>query len=62
MEVSNSQNPTIAIVTNSFSPYWRCRIDGVETTTVPADHAFWGIYIPSGAKKLVFDYRPPYMF
>ena len=60
MDVFNSQGPTVLVVTNSFSPYWRCRVDGVETTIVPADHAFWGIYIPKGAKEVVFDYRPPY--
>ena len=60
IDISKSPSPTIAVVSNSFSPYWRCQLDGSETAIVPADHAFWGIFIPAGATKLTCDYRPPY--
>ena len=51
---------SILIVTNSYSPYWRALVDGVETPLFPADHAFWGIYLPQDAKTVELLYDPPY--
>ena len=60
VEIAESREPTVLVVTNSYSPYWIGLIDGVETPVFPADHAFWGVFVPAGAKKVVFEYRPPY--
>ena len=51
---------SVLIVTNSYSPFWRALVDGVETPLFPADHAFWGIYLPRGAKTVELLYDPPY--
>ena len=51
---------SVLIVTNSYSPFWRALVDGVEAPLYPADHAFWGIYLPKGAKTAELLYDPPY--
>jgi len=51
---------SVLIGTNSYSPFWRAFVDGVETPLFPADHAFWGIYLPRGAKTVELLYDPPY--
>ena len=51
---------SVLIGTNSYSPFWRAFVDGVETPLFPADHAFWGIYLPQGAKTVELLYDPPY--
>ncbi|MBF0341446.1 MAG: YfhO family protein [Magnetococcales bacterium] len=61
LEVSaNTPGPALLLVTNSYDPYWRVTINGVAGTILPADHAFWGIRLPAGNHRLVFDYHPPY--
>ena len=60
VEIAISKNPTVLVVSNSFNPYWRCRVDGATSTLFPANHAFWGIFMPAGSQKATCDYRPPY--
>ena len=62
LDVTDSERPTLVVVTNSYSPYWHCRVDGAETPIFPADNAFWGIALPAGAKEVVFEYQAPYRF
>ena len=61
VEIAASDNPTVLVISNSFSPYWRCRIDGVDSQLFPANYAFWGLFMPAGAKKAACDYKPPYL-
>ena len=49
----------LIVVTNSFSPYWRCAAGGVNLGPFPADHAFWGIPLDRGTGTVVCLYRPP---
>ena len=50
------------VVANSYSKFWKCRIDGVETPIVPAYAVFWGVSVPAGAGRVEFSYEPPYAF
>ena len=54
------EGAAVLVVTNTYSPYWRSRVDGIETPLFPADHAFWGVYLPKTAKTVYFFYDPPY--
>lgn len=54
------QNPALLVVTNSYNPFWTCRVDGRETPLLRVDLALWGVIVPKGAKKVEFTYRPPY--
>ncbi len=47
------------VVINSFSPYWKARVDGVETPIYPVYGMFWGVRIPKGTKSVLFKYQEP---
>lgn len=47
------------VITNSFSPYWKVRIDGVPASIYPVYGAFWGIEVPKAAVSIVFTYQEP---
>lgn len=53
-----SEGDSLLFVGNSFSPQWSARIDGARATLFPANHAFWGIPVPQGARKIEFQYLP----
>lgn len=60
VEIAAANKPTVLVISNSFSPFWQCRVDDVDSKLFPANHAFWGIFMPAGTKKATCDYRPPY--
>ncbi len=55
-----ADGPAILAVVNSYSPYWRARVDGEAAEIFPAYHTFWGVVVAAGAHRVVFDYVPPY--
>ena len=55
-----ADGPAILAVANSYSPYWRVRVDGEAAEIFPAYHTFWGVAVAAGAHHVVFDYVPPY--
>jgi hypothetical protein len=50
------------IISNTYSKYWKCHIDGVQTPVYPANHTFMGIIVPQGEHTLTVSYKPPYGF
>jgi hypothetical protein len=54
------EGAAVLVVTNTYSPYWRSRVDGIETPLFPANHTFWGVSLPKTAKTAYFYYDPPY--
>ncbi len=50
------------VAPNRFTPYWRARVNGVAAPVFPADHAFWGLFLPSESSTVEFFYDPPYRF
>ena len=52
--------PCVLIITNSYSPYWRCMIDGQKKDIFPVDHAFLGISLDKGRSRVSLEYHPPY--
>ena len=55
-----SEQPSVLVASNSYSPFWKARIDGREARIFPAYHAFWGLYLPAGSRQVVFRFEPPY--
>ena len=51
---------TALVVSNTFSPFWRCTVDGIETRILPAYGTFWGVPIGPGEHRVEFRYDPPY--
>ena len=54
------EGESVLVVTNPFSPYWKCTVDGIGTPIFPADHAFWGVHLPKSARQIRFRYDPPF--
>jgi len=53
--------PMILVVSNNYSPCWKCKVDGRETDIFLAYHTFWGILLGgNGTKEVIFEYSPPY--
>jgi len=53
--------PMILVVSNNYSTYWKCKVDGEETEIFPAYHTFWGVLLEgNGTKEVVFEYCPFY--
>lgn len=55
-----AEGPGLLVVSNSFSPFWKCSVDGVAREVLPAYGAFWAVALPASARRVVFEYRPPY--
>ena len=50
----------ILVVTNTYSPYWVCLVDGKPIPIFPAYRAFWGAHLPAGSRSVKLQYSPPY--
>jgi len=61
VEIAAATAPTVLVISNSFSPYWQCRVDGQDSKLFPANYAFWGLFMPAGTKMATCDYKPPYL-
>ncbi len=57
---AKAETPGYLVLTNNFSPFWKCWIDGVKTKIIPAYHTFQTIYVEEGEHQVLFKYDPPY--
>ena len=55
---TNSATPAVLVLSDSWHPNWRARIDGAETTVGLVNMAFRGVVIPPGSHHIEFRYRP----
>jgi hypothetical protein len=55
-----ADGPAFLVAVNSYSPYWKARVDGREVPMRPAYHAFWGLEVPAGQHRIEWTYEPPY--
>lgn len=56
----NLTGPAILIITNSYSPYWKCRTDDTVCSVFPVDGTFCGVYLNGGKMNVTLEYQPPY--
>ncbi|MFC1590046.1 DUF6044 family protein [Candidatus Omnitrophota bacterium] len=56
----DQDGPGILIASNTYSPYWKCRVNSEDIDIFPAYGTLWGIYLEGGSKEVVFYYDPPY--
>lgn len=52
--------PGILVISNSYSPYWTCKVNGVDQDIFPAYHTFWGVLLEEGESMIELEYSPPY--
>jgi hypothetical protein len=50
--------PAFLVLTDSYFPGWEATVDGRSTAIYATDLAFRGIFVPGGARQVVFVYRP----
>jgi len=55
---TNSTRAGVLVLADLFFPGWKATIDGQETPIFVVDHALRGVYLPSGAHTVRFEYRP----
>lgn len=60
VEVS-CETDCILIATNSYSPFWKARINGTSAPIFPVDHAFQGLRLTRGKAMVELEYDPPYV-
>jgi len=46
------------VLTETFAPGWRARVDGAATPVLRADRALVAVAVPPGAHDVELDYRP----
>jgi len=56
LRIAAGSNGGILVGFNSWSPFWSVLIDGKPAHLFPANHAFWGVRIPSGNHDVIFRY------
>jgi hypothetical protein len=50
--------PATLVVTTTWDPGWKARIDGAPTQTLPANVLFLGVPVPKGRHAVELRYRP----
>ena len=60
IEVQGINTPLVLISTNSFSPHWKCYVNGEKRRIFPTYGTFWGIVVRPGDNSITFRYEPPY--
>lgn len=50
--------PGYLVLTDTWFPGWRARLDGGDVPIVRADHAFRAVWLPAGQHRVEFVYRP----
>ena len=50
--------PAILVLSDTFFPGWTATVDDVPVTIHRVDHAFRGIELAPGTRRIVFEYQP----
>ena len=56
----NLDKPGVLVVSNSYNPYWICKVNGVKKDIFPACHTFMGIFLEESENSIELEYCPPY--
>lgn len=55
-----SDGPSILVISNNYSPFWKIRINGEITQVVPVYHTFMGVVLENDENEVVISYEPDY--
>jgi hypothetical protein len=59
LDVTTAQGHALLTVTENFSPFWRCDVDGEPCRLLPVYHTFMGVIVPHNSQRVVLTYKPP---
>lgn len=54
----DTKTPAVLTLRDPWYPGWQVEVDGVRKPMLRADILFRGVELPTGARKVVFSYRP----
>ena len=52
----------ILVISNSYNPFWKVKINEETKQIFPVNHAFWGVPVSKGDKRVDFYYDPPHSY
>lgn len=58
LSVNISGATSLVVLSDTYYPGWRARVDGVEQAVYRVNYAFRGIIVPEGAHRIEFWYEP----
>lgn len=50
----------LLVITQNYSPFWKCEVDEEKREVFPVYHTFTGIVLEDGNHDITFSYDPPY--
>ena len=59
LELDAGAEPALILVSESYHPWWRARIDGVPATVVRAHYSLMAVPVPEGAHRVELRFEPP---
>lgn len=59
---SACEQATLLVLTDTFFPGWSARVDDNPVQIYRTNYLFRGVFLPAGAHKIVFSYRPLSVF
>ena len=55
---TQTDEPKILVLSDSFYPGWKAKVNDVESKIIRSDHALRGVAVPQGKSRVVFSYDP----
>jgi uncharacterized membrane protein YfhO len=55
---ASTPQPRLLILCDSYYPGWKVTVDGKESHIELIDQVFRGVFVPSGAHEIIFQYDP----
>lgn len=52
------EHQSVLVLTDSWYPGWRARVDGKPASLLRVDHALRGVALPPGTHRVEFEFRP----
>jgi hypothetical protein len=56
----NSDGPSVLVIGNNFSPFWRAKVNGQSKEILPAYYAFMAVPLETASSEVELVYNPPY--
>jgi uncharacterized membrane protein YfhO len=59
---TNLSHPAVLVVSETWYPDWRVKVNGVSAEVLRVDGGLMGVYLEPGARYLEFYLRPSYLY